>query len=58
MIAEYIEVDQHRADTQISYYGKVYDYDGFTPEREREGQWVYDLSLNICLTKDKLGQYE
>ncbi|MBU7316027.1 hypothetical protein [Paenibacillus oleatilyticus] len=40
MIVEFIEIDQLMADTQISYYGKVYNYDEFTPENERDGQWV------------------
>lgn len=57
MIAEYIEIDYRLADIQISYFGKVYNYDEFTPESEREGQWVYDLSLNVCLTKDEQGKF-
>jgi hypothetical protein len=58
MIVEYVEIDPHTAANQISYYGKVYNYEEFIPKEGREGQWVYDLSLNVCLTKDKDGHWD
>jgi hypothetical protein len=57
MIVEFIEVDSRMANSQISYYGKVYNYDDFKLENERDGEWIYDLTLNICLSKDADGKY-
>ncbi|MBP1971624.1 hypothetical protein J2Z83_003775 [Virgibacillus natechei] len=58
MIAEYVEIEPLQNGGHISYYGKVYNYDDAELTLYNEGQWVYDVSLNIMLSKDENGNYD
>lgn len=58
MIAEYIEINHITTNHQISYYGRVYNYDKPEIKQLKDGQWIYDLNLNMMLSKDENGNYD